>query len=130
MVPDLSVESFVKSVFGDLVQPFQIKTFGLRGRLERLGGVLDAAIDNHDYPLPVTALLYRLFYHEGVGVFRQRRQRHACRCSRERVATTLRAFPRAEVNAMADDGRIAVTCEFCKAPYVFDGNDVALLYAP
>ena len=46
------------------------------------------------------------------------------------MAATLRAFPRAEVNAMADDGRIVVTCEFCKATYVFDGNDVALLYAP
>ena len=296
------------SAFGDLVQPFQIETFGLRGRLVRLGGALDAAVENHDYPLPVTALLgeimalaavlasglkydgvftvqthgdgplamtvanvtsdgdlrgyarvtdgtrvmettgtpvrhllgaghmaftvdqgadteryqgiteltgdtvtdcarnyfrrseqldtavalaarpgtgaggaraaalviqrlpsddgagdddanqdwrqavvlmgtvtademldealspadllYRLFHHEGVRVFRQRRLRHACRCSRGRVATTLRAFPRAEVEAMADDGRITVTCEFCKAPYVFDGNDVAELYAP
>ena len=45
------------SAFGDLVQPFQIETFGLRGRLVRLGGALDAAVENHDYPLPVTALL-------------------------------------------------------------------------
>ena len=75
-------------------------------------------------------LLYRLFHTEGVRVFRQRRLRHACRCSRQRVAATLGAFPRAEVDAMADDGRITVTCEFCKASYVFDGNDVARLYAP
>ena len=45
------------STFGDLVQPFQIETFGLRGRLVRLGGALDTAFENHDYPLPVTALL-------------------------------------------------------------------------
>ena len=295
------------SAFGDLVQPFQIETFGLRGRLVRLGGALDAAIENHDYPLSVTALLgeimalaavlasglkydgvftvqthgdgpvamtvanvtsdgdlrgyarvtdsaremetaaapvprllgaghmaftvdqgvdteryqgiteltgdtitdcarnyfrrseqldtavalaarpgngaggaratalviqrlppdvgagddadenwrqtvilmstvtademldealspadllYRLFHHEGVRLFRQRRLRHACRCSRERVSTTLRAFPRPEVEAMADEGRVTVTCEFCKVPYVFDGNDVAELYPP
>jgi molecular chaperone Hsp33 len=302
------VGSAQKPTFGDLVQPFQIETFGLRGRLVRLGGALDAAFENHDYPLPVTALLgeilalaavlasglkydgvftlqtqgdgpipmtvanvtsdgdlrgyarveegarakakeaggapvpgllgtghmaftvdqgadteryqgiteltgdtladcarnyfrrseqldtaialaarpanggggaraaalviqrlppdagatgdqdqdwrhavtlmssataaemldgtlipadllYRLFHTEGVRVFRQRRLRHACRCSRQRVATTLRSFPRAEVEAMAEDGRIAVTCEFCKAPYVFEATDVAGLYA-
>ncbi len=295
------------STFGDLVQPFQIETFGLRGRLVRLGGALDTAFENHDYPLPVTALLgeimalaavlasglkydgvftlqtqgdgpvtmtvanvtsngdlrgyarvdedgqameskdapvprllgtghmaftvdqgtdteryqgiteltgdtvsdcarnyfrrseqldtaialaarpgtgaggaqasalviqrlppdagavmdqdqywqqavilmssvtttemldetlspadllFRLFHQEGVRVFRQRSLRHACRCSRKRVATTLRSFPRAEVEAMAEDGLVTVTCEFCKAPYAFDEGDVARLYAP
>lgn len=83
--------------------------------------MLDAALSPAD-------ILYRLFHREGVRVFRQRRLRHACRCSRERVATTLRAFPRTEVEAMADDGRVTVTCEFCKATYVFDGNDVDGIY--
>ena len=85
--------------------------------------MLDAALSPAD-------ILYRLFHREGVRVFRQRRLRHACRCSRERVATTLRAFPRTEVEAMADDGRVTVTCEFCKVTYVFDGNDVAGIYPP
>jgi molecular chaperone Hsp33 len=85
--------------------------------------MLDAALTPAD-------LLYRLFHREGVRVFRSRRLRHACRCSRERVATTLGAFPRAEVEAMADDGRVTVTCEFCKATYGFDEIDVAGLYAP
>jgi molecular chaperone Hsp33 len=84
--------------------------------------MLDAALTPAD-------LLYRLFHREGVRVFRQRRLRHACRCSRERVAATLRSFPRAEVETMAEDGRVTVTCEFCKASYGFDGNDVAGLYA-
>ena len=83
-----------------------------------------------DEALGPADLLYRLFHHEGVRVFRQRPLRHACRCSRERVATTLRSFPRAEVEAMADDGRVTVTCEFCKAAYAFDGNDVEKLFAP
>ena len=54
----------------------------------------------------------------------------ACGCSRKRVATTLRSFPRAEVEAMAEDGLVTVTCEFCKAPYAFDEGEVARLYAP
>ena len=93
-----------------------------------MGGV--TAAEMLDAALTPADLLYRLFHREGVRVFRQRRLRHACRCSRQRVAATLRAFPRDEVEDMADDGRVTVTCEFCKASYVFDGNDVAELYAP
>lgn len=74
-------------------------------------------------------LLYRLFHEDGVRVFRTRPLRHACRCSRDKVATTLRAFPRAEIEAMAEDGTVTVTCEFCKADYRFDEAALGALYA-
>ena len=74
-------------------------------------------------------LLYRLFHEDGVRVFRTRPLRHACRCSRDKVATTLRAFPRAEIEAMAEDGTVTVTCEFCKAGYRFDEAALGALYA-
>jgi molecular chaperone Hsp33 len=41
----------------DLVQPFQIDPFALRGRLVRLGPVLDRILSRHDYPEPVARLL-------------------------------------------------------------------------
>lgn len=41
----------------DLVLPFQIDAYGLRGRLVRLGGALDAVLTRHDYPAPVAQLL-------------------------------------------------------------------------
>ena len=41
----------------DLVQPFQIDPFGLRGRLVRLGPLLDEILTRHAYPEPVAALL-------------------------------------------------------------------------
>ncbi|MBL8704950.1 MAG: Hsp33 family molecular chaperone HslO [Rhodospirillales bacterium] len=41
----------------DLVLPFQIDAQGLRGRLVRLGGALDAILTRHDYPAPVAQLL-------------------------------------------------------------------------
>ena len=88
----------------------------------RAAEMLDAALTPAD-------LLYRLFHREGVRVFRQRRLRHACRCSRKRVVRILGSFPRAEVESMAEDGRVTVTCEFCKASYVFEEPDVARLYA-
>ena len=41
----------------DLVQPFQIDPFALRGRLVRLGPTVDRILSQHDYPEPVAALL-------------------------------------------------------------------------
>ncbi len=41
----------------DLVQPFQIEATSLRGRLVRLGSVVDTIVTRHAYPDPVAALL-------------------------------------------------------------------------
>ena len=41
----------------DIVRPFQIDPFRLRGRLVRLGPSLDAILNRHDYPEPVAAML-------------------------------------------------------------------------
>ncbi len=41
----------------DLVQSFQVEASGLRGRLVRLGPVVDEIIGRHGYPEPVAALL-------------------------------------------------------------------------
>ncbi len=82
-----------------------------------------------DASLTPTDILYRLYHREGVRVYRQRPLRHACRCSRERVAATLGAFSRRDVEDMAVDGNVTVTCEFCKSDYVFAAADIAGLYA-
>lgn len=41
----------------DLIQPFQIDTSGLRGRLVRLGPAVDAVLGRHDYPPSVARML-------------------------------------------------------------------------
>src|SRR5919109_1380113 len=41
----------------DLVQPFQIDASALRGRLVRLGPLVDRIVRQHDYPEPVAAML-------------------------------------------------------------------------
>lgn len=43
--------------YDDLVRPFQIDPFALRGRLVRLGGTIDRIIGQHGYPDPIAALL-------------------------------------------------------------------------
>src|SRR5437899_3809870 len=52
---DLSSESNPRS--DDLVQPFRIDPFALRGRLVRLGPTVDRILSQHDYPEPVAAIL-------------------------------------------------------------------------
>ena len=41
----------------DLVQPFQVETGVLHGRLVRLGSVADTILSRHDYPEPVAVML-------------------------------------------------------------------------
>ena len=51
----LPVESDPKP--DDLIQPFRIDPFALRGRLVRLGPTVDRILSQHDYPEPVAAIL-------------------------------------------------------------------------
>jgi len=41
----------------DFVLPFEVKPLGIRGRIVRLGPVIDDILSRHDYPSPVSALL-------------------------------------------------------------------------
>jgi molecular chaperone Hsp33 len=82
-----------------------------------------------DPTLAAADILYRLFHEDGVRVYRQRQLRHTCRCSRDKVERTLRSFAADEVREMAEDGRLTVTCEFCKAAYVFDEDALDALWS-
>jgi molecular chaperone Hsp33 len=77
-----------------------------------------------DPALPPEDLLYRLFHEDGVRVWQPLPLSAGCRCSRERVAMVLGSFPREEVAAMANEGRIEVTCEFCNSRYEFAAEDL------
>lgn len=75
--------------------------------------LLDSTLSPH-------ALLYRLFHQEGVRVFDPWPVEHRCRCSRARVATTLRALSDDAVESLKENGQITVSCQFCNQRYVFD----------
>ena len=82
-----------------------------------------------DPALDASQILYRLYHEDGVRLFADRALRHECRCSEERVTRTLRSFPRAEIDDMADDGLITVTCEFCRTDYVYDAARLDKMFA-
>jgi len=82
-----------------------------------------------DPAISASKVLYRLYHEDGIRLYDQRDLRHDCRCSRQKVDRTLKSFPRDEVQSMAEDSRITVTCEFCKTDYVFDEASLDALYA-
>ncbi len=87
----------------------------------RVGELLDPA-------LSASQVLYRLYHEDGVRLFDQRDLRHDCRCSEDKVARTLRSFSRTDIADMIVDGRITVTCEFCKTDYAFSEDALDALH--
>jgi molecular chaperone Hsp33 len=77
--------------------------------------------------LPPRRLLWRLFHDEGVRVYDTLPVEARCRCSRERIAGILRAFPADEIDEMKEEPVTTVTCEFCNTRYEFTADDLAAL---
>ena len=77
--------------------------------------------------LPPRRLLWRLFHDEGVRVYETHAVEARCRCSRERIAGILRAFPPDEIDEMRKEPVTTVTCEFCNTRYEFSADDMASL---
>lgn len=75
--------------------------------------------------LPPRRLLWRLFHDDGVRVYQTHAVEARCRCSRERIAGILKAFPADEIDEMAKEPVTTVTCEFCNTRYEFAAEDIA-----
>jgi molecular chaperone Hsp33 len=73
-----------------------------------------------DPALSANDLLFRLFNEEGVRVYEPHAFRHQCRCSQTRVVGMLRSLPRSEIENLAVNDIVDVTCEFCNKSYKFD----------
>jgi molecular chaperone Hsp33 len=77
-----------------------------------------------DDNLPDERLLYRLLHTEGVAVDRARALSFGCRCSRARLASILEGFPSDDLDHMAIDDDIVMTCEFCNYDFRFPRREV------
>ncbi|MBV8617054.1 MAG: Hsp33 family molecular chaperone HslO, partial [Acetobacteraceae bacterium] len=77
-----------------------------------------------DDSLAPERLLGRLFHLEGVAVDRARALSYGCRCSRARLGDILEGFPPDDLDHMAVDGDIVMTCEFCNFDFRFPRADV------
>ncbi|MEC5289263.1 Hsp33 family molecular chaperone [Aurantimonas sp. C2-6-R+9] len=73
-----------------------------------------------DPDVGVERLLFRLFHERGVRVFPAKPVADDCSCTRERIRDVLSNFSQEEIGESVEDGKIAVTCEFCGEGYEFD----------
>ena len=74
-------------------------------------------------------LLYRLFHEAPPRVFESENFEFACTCSRGKVSDMLLMLGAQEIGeVVAEQGSIAVDCDFCNEKYVFDEADVNALF--
>ncbi len=77
-----------------------------------------------DDDLPSEQLIWRLFSAEGVAADRPRALAYGCRCSRSRLAGILEGFGAEDLDDMATQGDIVMTCEFCNLDFRFGRDEV------
>ena len=65
-------------------------------------------------------VLHRLFHAEGLRLDRPKPLSYGCRCSRDRLLHVLGGFSADDLDHMADEGTITMTCEFCNFDFRFD----------
>jgi molecular chaperone Hsp33 len=89
--------------------------------------LLAATVEDHELLDPLLAperLLYRLFHEERVRAFDATALSAFCQCSRERVEQMLASFTEDDIADMVEEGRVKVTCEFCKSRYEFAADEL------
>ena len=76
------------------------------------------------------SLLRRLFSTEDLRLFEPRPVQVVCRCTRSSVGRMLQSLGRKEVDSIIEEqGRVAVTCEFCGREQIFTPMDIGTLFA-
>ena len=93
-----------------------------RTALALAGTLTDAEL--LDDGLPGERLLHRLFHLEGLALDRARALSYGCRCSRARLSGVLAGFGPEDLDHMAEDGTITMTCEFCNLGFRFDRTEI------
>ena len=78
--------------------------------------VFDDKLSNED-------ILYRLFHSLDVKLTKTTRYEFGCRCSRDKLFSTLSTFKKEDIDDMVEDGKICATCHFCSTKYVFNKEE-------
>jgi molecular chaperone Hsp33 len=82
-----------------------------------------------DLSLTPERVLNRLYATMDIRFAPRRAVAARCRCSRERSERIIASFPMEEIRSYADNGEIHMTCEFCRADYVFREDELEELVA-
>lgn len=77
-----------------------------------------------DDALTPEQLIYRLFHAEGAAIDHARPLSYGCRCSRAKLGRVLETFPGEDLDHMAVEGEVVMTCEFCNLDFRFPRDTV------
>jgi len=96
-------------------------------RIEALANTVNA---EELLSLPCETMLHRLFHEESVRLFEENSVNFKCRCSSEKVATTLLSLGREAVDdIITEQGEVVADCEFCSSKYRFDKIDIEGIFS-
>ena len=102
----------------------------LQGAWEDLQHGLDSLAPETLLAAPAEAVVQRVAGEHDCRLFGATPVNFACRCSAERVAGLVRSLGIDEAHAaLAEQGALTVTCEFCGRDYRYDAVDVEQLFA-
>lgn len=97
---------------------------------EHLEQLTNTVKDEELFTLEANELLYRLYNQEKVNVFEPQPVAFQCGCSRERSAAAIITLARDDINEiLAEEGFVALHCDYCGTTYSFDSEQVAELFA-
>ncbi|RJX30813.1 MAG: Hsp33 family molecular chaperone HslO [Oxalobacter sp.] len=78
----------------------------------------------------IDTLMRRLFWEENIRVFTPLEPHFRCTCSLEKVGNMLKMLGKREIDeVLAEQGHLAIQCDFCGQHYNFDKIDCAQLFA-
>lgn len=77
-----------------------------------------------DTQLSLQDILYRLFHEHQVAVNKESEYHFGCRCSRDKLFTTLSNMKSEDLDSLVEDGKITATCNFCGQTYSFDKGEL------
>ncbi len=96
---------------------------------ERLSQLTDTIKNEELFSLDAEEVLYRLYHQEQVKVFPAKPVMFQCSCSREKSTSAISAVPRDELDEiLAENGLVALNCDFCGANYSFDSIDIQAMF--
>ncbi len=82
-----------------------------------LGSMKDSEL--LDPSLSALEVVYRTYGSVGARLVQAKPIAAVCRCSRAKSSRIVASFPIDELRNLSDDGRVRMTCEFCRSEYTF-----------
>lgn len=77
-----------------------------------------------DAELSTADILNRLYHANNLIISEQKKYEFGCRCSREKLRSTLSTFKQEDIESMCEENKVSATCQFCSELYVYDKGEL------